>query len=71
MAESKAQITARKQMLAALAKMPEESFGWFVLWASGVPMQYPDGLGGFQEASRKAITALRTAAKAYKEAMGA
>jgi hypothetical protein len=33
--------------------MPDEAFGWFVGWASGVMIQYPDGLGGFQNDSRQ------------------
>lgn len=55
----------RMQLLLALAFMPEEAFGWFVAWASGASMPFPDGLGGFQPASRESIQALRDAARAY------
>jgi hypothetical protein len=57
----------RKALIAALAAMPEESFGWFVAWASGVNMQYPDGLGGFSSQSQASILKLRAEAKNYQE----
>lgn len=47
--------------------MPEESFGWFVGWASGVNIQFPDGLGGFKPESRESINELRKAANSYIE----
>lgn len=59
----------RLKLLLILATMPEEAFGWFVLWASGHMTQYPDGLGGFQDQSRKSIVALRKEAKKYVETM--
>jgi hypothetical protein len=49
-----------------LAHMPEEAFSWFVGWAGGNMVQYPDGLGGFQANSREAIQKLQQAAKEYK-----
>lgn len=61
---------ARAALLKVLETMPEESFGWFVAWASGLMMQYPDGLGGFREESRQSIQNLRAAAKAYMETLG-
>lgn len=57
----------RLKLLLILATMPEESFGWFVGWASGIMIQYPDGLGGFQDDSRKSIESLRKEAKHYME----
>jgi hypothetical protein len=50
----------RGALIAALATMPDEAFGWFVAWAL---QGYPDGLGGFQNESRTSIEALRAAAK--------
>lgn len=55
----------RADLIQALIAMPDEAFGWFVVWASGQMMQFPDGLGGFAPASREAITSLRAAAKHY------
>jgi hypothetical protein len=55
----------RIKLLLILATMPDEAFGWFVGWASGVMIQYPDGLGGFQNDSRESITALRKEAANY------
>lgn len=50
--------------------MPDEAYGWFVIWASGRMTQYPDGLGGFQNDSRESIQALRKEAKEFMETMG-
>lgn len=61
----------RVALIAALATMPDEAFGWFVLACapSALPSAraqiWPDGLGGFQEASRKSVEAVRAAASAY------
>jgi hypothetical protein len=55
----------RLKLLFVLAFMPEEAFGYFVGWARGMPINYPDGLGGFQPMSRDAIVALRAEAEAY------
>lgn len=60
----------RVELLQALANMPDEAYGWFVLWASGNMTQYPDGLGGFRNDSRESILELRRAAKAAMERMG-
>ena len=57
----------RFRLLLVLALMPDESFGWFVLWASGKMVQYPNGLGGFQSNSRKSIQELHEAAREYLE----
>lgn len=57
----------RYDLLAALANLPDEAFGWFVGWASGSMVQFPDGLGGFQPQSRLGIAALRKAAGSYAE----
>lgn len=61
----------RLPLLLALFWMPDEAFGWFVMWAARssarMPMayQFPDGIGGFRDVSRRAITRLRAAADAY------
>jgi hypothetical protein len=57
----------RMKLITILNMMPEEAFGWFVMWASGMMTQYPDGLGGFQDESRLSIEALRAAGKEYIE----
>ena len=57
----------RGRLLITLATMPDEAFGWFVVWASGGMMQFPEGLGGFMPESRAAITELRAAATAFME----
>lgn len=56
----------RIKLLKVLEEMPDEAFGWFVGWASGIMMQYPDGLGGFSENSRKSIELLRKEASEYR-----
>ncbi len=58
----------RANLIAVLAAMPEEAFGYFVAWAGGMTLQYPDGLGGFQQASQDSIKQLRAQAKAYNAA---
>lgn len=60
----------RLKLLLILATMPDEAYGWFVIWASGRMTQYPDGLGGFQNDSRESIQALRKEAKEFMETMG-
>ena len=62
--------TSRKAILLALEAMPDEAFGWFVVWASTgatspLTYKYPDGLGGFRQESRDSILALQRAAEAY------
>ena len=57
----------RKPLIAVLQRMPEESWGWFVLWAQGNMVQYPDGLGGFKPESRASIERLRAEAEKYVE----
>lgn len=44
--------------------MPEEAFGWFVVWTQ---RGYPDGLGGFKKESRESIEALKKAGNEYIE----
>lgn len=56
----------RTKLLKILEEMPEEAFGWFVGWASGVMINYPDGLGGFMDDSRKSIESLRKEASDYR-----
>lgn len=58
---------SRIKILLILATMPDEAFGWFVIWASGINTNYPDGLGGFSSESRKSITELRKVAKKLLE----
>jgi hypothetical protein len=69
----------RTRILAALAAMPDEAWDWLILAcapsamlntggapASGANIQiWPDGLGGFEEASRAAIEEVRAAADVY------
>lgn len=62
------ELPNRLPLLFTLATMPEESFQWFVAWAGGHPMVYPDGLGGFRPDSRQSIEALRVAAREYIDA---
>jgi hypothetical protein len=54
-------MPTRADLLAALAEMPDEAFGWFLL---RIPDQvWPDGLGGFQDASRTSIEKVREIAR--------
>jgi hypothetical protein len=53
--------TPRAKLLTILGAMPDEAFGWFLVWAG--LNGFPDGLGGFQPASRKSIDALRKEAR--------
>jgi hypothetical protein len=64
----------RARLLAALATMPDEAFGWFVMATLPAAMTHgaqaqiwPDGIGGFTDASRAAITEVQAAAAAYLE----
>lgn len=63
--KNKAAAPNREALLKALSEMPDEAFGWFVAWATGAMVQYPNGLGGFQPDSRRSIEALRYAAGKY------
>jgi hypothetical protein len=65
----------RTRLLQALTTMPEEAFGYFVLASLPSAMLHgahaqiwPDGIGGFTQASKDAITAVRAAAAAYVDA---
>ena len=62
-----AESDRRTELLDALSRLPDEAFGWFVMWALGQNMQFPGGLGGFSPESREAIAKLRAAAQAYLE----
>ena len=62
----------RGDLIAALATMPDEAFGWFVLACpqsamtkGGLAQIWPDGMGGFSSASRASVEAVRNAADAY------
>jgi hypothetical protein len=56
----------REDLIRVLELMPEEAFSYFVTWAAGADVQFPeDDLGGFQHESQDAIVALRGAARAY------
>lgn len=57
----------RTKLITILNMMPEEAFGWFVQWAKGGMITFPDGLGGFQEESQNSIRALKAAATEYVE----
>lgn len=65
----------RVDLIAALATMPAEAFWWFVLACpmsamtkGGHAQIWPDGMGGFESASRASVEAVRKAADAYLEA---
>jgi len=57
-------VSPRAPLLAVLATMPEEAFGYLVLSIAGMrgPI-WPDGLGGFKPESRASIEAATAAAK--------
>lgn len=57
----------RLKLLLILALMPDEAFGWFVVWTQN---GFPDGLGGFQAASKDSIKALKAEGAKYMEGMG-
>jgi hypothetical protein len=59
----------RGALITALATMPDEAFSWLVLAMQSSAMTHgataqiwPDGMGGFQSASRESVAAARTAA---------
>lgn len=55
--------THKSALLAALAALPDEAFGFLVAaLATGV---WPDGLGGFKPESKAAIVAVRKLAADY------
>ena len=58
---------ARLSLVMTLAHMPEEAFGYFVAWATGATMIYPEGLGSFSPESRISIDTLKAAAQAYRD----
>jgi len=67
-----AELPDRTRLLEALRTMPDEAFEWFVLATTPSAMLkganaqiWPDGIGGFQQASKEAITEVRAAAEAY------
>lgn len=57
-------IESKAKILAALTAMPDEAFGWVVIALSRRPV-FPDGLGGFQDESRRAIIAFTRAIAEY------
>jgi hypothetical protein len=64
------QQLARGRFLAALRTMPDEAFSWLISSCApsmhlGRPQVWPDGVGGFQQASREAIAEAQAAAEAY------
>lgn len=67
-----AKARAKAEFLRVLADMPDEAFSWLMLAAlpkgmtHGATAQiWPDGLGGFQIASRTTIVAAAMAAAAW------
>jgi Na+-transporting NADH:ubiquinone oxidoreductase subunit NqrA len=67
--------TPREAVIAALTTMPDEAFAWVVLAMQSSAMTrggnvqiWPDGIGGFSDASQVSIMAARTAAEAYLKA---
>lgn len=64
-------MQSRTKLLKILSEMPDEAFGYFVIWATGNDVRYPDTkqLGGFMPESRKSIIALKKAAIAYANQM--
>jgi hypothetical protein len=62
----------RTRIMKALDTMPDEAFGWFVMACQphsmvlGANSQiWPDGMGGFMQASRDSVAELRDAAQEY------
>lgn len=55
-----ATLTPPQRLLAALSMMPDEAFGRVVQALAREPI-FPDGLGGFREDSRHAITRFQAA----------
>ena len=62
----------RGDLIAALATMPDEAFGWFVLACAmsamtkgGNAQIWPDGMGGFSSESRASVDVVRAAADTY------
>lgn len=65
----------RGALIEALATMPDEAFGWFVLACpvsamtkGGRAQIWPDGMGGFSQESRASVDVVRQAADAYLDA---
>lgn len=68
-----ASTDVKVRLCALLEGMPPEAFSWFVLatlpsaMLQGANAQiWPDGIGGFTQASKDAITEMRAAAEAYR-----
>lgn len=55
-----ASSTPTQRLLATLTTMPDDAFGWVVQALARQPI-FPDGLGGFREESRRAITQFQAA----------
>lgn len=61
----RARIPSRRhELIMTLAKMPAETFSWFVAWTQ---RGYPDGLGGFKPENRWAIERLKAAGARFAE----
>lgn len=58
---------SRRPLVGAVQALPDEAWGYFVAWAAGQVIQFPDGLGGFTPGSRAGIEKLRAEAAAYLE----
>jgi hypothetical protein len=65
-------MPSRTRILKALEVMPDEAFGWFVLATTPSAMLkgannqiWPDGVGGFMQASKDSINEIRAAAEEY------
>lgn len=56
----------RAPLLRAAAALTDEAFEYFVVWARGMTIQFPNGLGGFTPESQETIHALRRAAGARR-----
>jgi hypothetical protein len=62
---------SREKLLTLLDQMPMEAFSWLLLTLAHIPGRgqiWPDGLGGFQDESRKSIKAVEAEAMRMAEA---
>jgi hypothetical protein len=63
---------SKLRVITELAGMPDEGFSWLILCVppkammhGGTAQIWPDGIGGFQNATRVSIEATRAAAQEY------
>lgn len=68
----------KTRILKAFADMPDEAFGYLLLAAApsamfhgGQSQIWPDGIGGFSDASRASITEVRAACDEYLQGLRA